>query len=135
MYSANQNCRISGNLRLILISVFYEHIASSEQKRNAPKTCQRNNGEYYSAYYRRLTAEYPTNYIKVEYADASPIQCADNYENKCYSVQHGIESLFYPKSLSEIMNGSGFRCRNIIVYGFRLIIHVFCFCILPVGYL
>ena len=61
-------------------------LALAKQQGNAPKTCQSYYGEYNAAHNCRLSAEDPTYHIEIEYTYTTPVQCADNNENKCYSV-------------------------------------------------
>ncbi len=73
-------------------------LSSAEEERNAPNSGEGYDGVYYTADERFLSTEEPSNNVKLEKSDTSPIECTDNREHQGYSIHnhdHGfLFSLF-----------------------------------------
>ena len=74
--------------------VFLENIFSTSEKKGYTPKCRKTyNGVYDSAYEVGLTAEQPTDYIKFEKSDATPVKSTYNKQNKRNSVKHFFQLL------------------------------------------
>lgn len=63
-------------------------VSFAEEKRNTPDSRKRNDRVHDAAEDRILTAKDPSNKVKSEQADATPVQSADNRQNERKSVEH-----------------------------------------------
>jgi len=66
-------------------------LTASEEKGDAPKTCKGNYGVNNTGNDCLLTATDPCYKVETEKTDASPVQCADDGEQKGYSVKYHIK--------------------------------------------
>ena len=69
-------------------------IAFAEKERYAPNRRKCDDGIYDTAEKCILTAEKPCDDIKLKKTDTTPVETADDGENKCNSVEHNEKPSF-----------------------------------------
>ena len=73
-------------LQLLLVGPFNDLFPVAEQKGNSPNPRQSNQGINDPADRRRLPAKHPGHNVKLEQADAAPVQRADDHQDQGYLV-------------------------------------------------
>jgi len=59
-----------------------------KQQVNAPKPAETDKRIYYSAYYGALPSEYPSDEVKLEQSDQTPVNGADYYQYQRKFIEH-----------------------------------------------
>ncbi len=73
---------------LLSVALFFNGFSGTEQKGNAPETCERDHSVDDAAYQRILSAEDPGYEVKLEQADAAPVDGTDDHEDQGNSVHN-----------------------------------------------